>query len=139
MNWFHRLLNPHCQHCIELDEDNFQKSKFCNTCESLKNENAFLRDQVKTLMDSILHPSVPIEAVVNTEDIKPLNNPRKPFSVIRNVLESADRLKAKQRDEQLLKVAAKPDSAITNDEGKVDINKVAEELNNIDKEIANVN
>lgn len=138
INWFHRLFNPHCLHCIELDEDKFQKSLYCQSCESLKNENAYLREQNKLLLDKIVNPTIPSEPVINTDDLQPIQPMRKPFSVIRNELERADRLKAKEIDDRLKQQIAKPDtSPITNDEGVVDISKVTKELENIDKEIAN--
>jgi hypothetical protein len=139
INWFHKLFNPHCIHCIELDEDKFQKSLFCNSCESLKSENVFLREQNKQLLDKLINPIQSIEKETNTDDLKPIYPVREPFSVIRNRLEREDRELAKQKDIQLIKNAAKSDngSSITNDEGKIDLIKVREELANIDKEIMN--
>ena len=136
MNWIHRLFNPHCIHCIEQEEDKFQKSTFCSSCESLKNENNFLRQQNKLLLDKIINPNVSIEPTINTDDLKPLKS-YKPFSVIRNELETKDRELARVRDEQLIKnKAAKPDpSPIANDEGKVDIDLVNKELETMNQEI----
>lgn len=121
MKWIHRLFNPHCPHCIQEDD----------------REINFLRQQIKDLQNYILHPSVPIEPIVNTDDLKPLQSSRKPFSIIRNELEQADRLKAKQLDEQILaNAAAKADvSPIVNDEGKVDPKLVEKELEAMNQEI----
>lgn len=145
MKWIHCLFNPHCLICseedrirleVELEKKHIDNS--CFTCEVLKNENVFLKQQVKDLQDHILHPSIPVEPTINTDELKPLNPLRESFSVIRSRLEKEDRLKAKQMDEQLLaNKAAKIDpSPIVNDEGKVDINLVEKELENMNKEIA---
>lgn len=137
INFIHRLLHPHCVECIIEAKEKFEELTYCNTCESLKNENVFLRQQIKDLQDHILHPSIPIESNINIDELKPIQPLRKPFSVIRNELEQADRQKAKQIDEQLLKnAAAKVDpNPIVDSEGKVDINLVNKELEQMNQEI----
>lgn len=144
MKWIHRLFNPHCPVCIEEDRirlevelEKYTSDNTCNTCESLKSENTFLRQQVKDLQDHILHPSIPSEPVINTDELKAIRPLHKPFSIIRSELETADRLKAKQIDEQLKQQAAKSDviSSIVNDEGKIDSNLVEKELENMNREI----
>lgn len=155
INFFHRLFNPHCPDCIYEIQRQFERDTLlkadelskeieltefnlkCNTCESLKSENVFLRQQVKDLQDHILHPSVPIEPTINTDDLKPIHAVREPFSIIRSRLEQADRQKAKLIDEQLLATAAaKVDSSpIVNDEGKVDSKLVEQELANMNQEL----
>lgn len=137
--WWHHITRPHCEQCVIENEDNFQKSLYCNSCESLKSENNFLREQNRILLDKLVNPSVPSEPIVNDETLKPLTNYRKPFSVIRQELEKADKLEAARRDKEILeKVAAKPDttvSPIVDEDGKIDPKKVEAELENLDKEI----
>lgn len=140
MNWFHRLFNPHCPICIEENRIKLEQNNTCKTCDVLREENLFLKGQVQELQNHILHPSIPTEPIVNTEELKPITNYRKPFSVIRQELEAADKLKAKELNERIIKEqAAKPDtsSPIVNDEGKIDPKLVEQELNNIDQEINN--
>lgn len=147
MNWIHRLFNPHCPTCmeedrikLELEQERYHRDNECDSCKSLSSENAFLREQVRELQDHILHPSIPNEPIVADDTLKPVTNYRKPFSAIRKELEQADKLKAKVRDEQLIKEAAKPDiNPITDDEGKVDPAKIIAELESMDKEIRNAN
>ena len=115
-NWFHRFLNPHCEHC----HDEREESKVCKSCEVLKEQLASVTHQNKQLMDRLLNPPVQIESSKPPIEITPPRNI--PWNVRRQMLEAEDREKAK-----LMREAPKP--VLTEDlEKELDI--VAKEREN---------
>jgi hypothetical protein len=90
MNWFHKLLNPHCEHC----RDESRENKVCLSCETLKSELAAVRFQNEQLMKNILeivHPA-PVPLVERKEvEFKPLVTS---WRVKQQMLQENDRLAA---------------------------------------------
>lgn len=94
--FFHRLFNPHCEHCIE--------ERVCKTCEVLKFEVDRLRSENERLLNRILEK--PVQEIERTVAPEPVSTPRVSlWSVKKQMLEAEDRAKA-----QILKKAAKPDN-----------------------------
>jgi len=88
-NWFHRLFNPHCPHCL----DEMKESKVCASCETLKEQLESITHEKNKLLDRLLAPPV-VETVVQPvrEVTKPVNVP---WTVRRQMLEKEDREKAR--------------------------------------------
>lgn len=101
MNWFHRLFNPHCPHCKEMDDEN----KICNSCEHLKimleQSNIERKELLNKLLNKDNQSSPP---VMNDEPKEPQLMKRNiPWNVRRQMLEKEDREKAR-----LMRDAPKP-------------------------------
>ncbi len=97
VKFFHELRHPHCEHC----KDEYRDYILCESCESLKMENARLTDMVDKLLDRVLE-----KPVVETTSASPMaiSKPSHvPWNVRRQLLESEDRKKA-----QLMKDAPTP-------------------------------
>ncbi len=91
--FFHELINPHCQHCIDERREN----KICSSCEILQLQVARLQYENEKLLSKILEK--PVEEIkINTEDLKPIQNKAMPWRVRQQALEREDR-----RTAQLLK------------------------------------
>lgn len=89
IKWLHHLLQPHCEHCIELARE----ARVCNSCESLKLYIARLELEKDRLLNEVLHKPEPIAAVEETE-LKPILPRYVPFRVRQQELEANDRKKA---------------------------------------------
>jgi len=104
VNFFHRLFNPHCEHCIE----EARELKHCDSCDILKMQLALKTDECNKLMDRLLNP--PTQEPVN----EPLVNVTRPnptryttWAVRKQMLEQEDKKKA-----ELLRQAPKPSSSV---------------------------
>jgi hypothetical protein len=112
MNWLHRLLNPHCEHCLKELELN----QHCKTCDVLQYEVERLRAENERLLSRVLHiPEREPERLVAPEP-QALRPGAMTWAVRRQMLEAEDREKAK-----LINKAPQPDDTI---------NKLEEELLN---------
>ncbi len=110
-NWLHRLLNPHCPHCVEER----QEDKVCSSCEILKAQLEIVNHEKTRLMDRILEKPAP--EPVREPPMVTLPNKNIPWSVRRQMLEAEDREKAK-----LMRDAVKPQPVSTDDlEKEMDI------------------
>ena len=93
INWFHRLLNPHCLHCIEAARE----SRICNSCEILKTQleiTAYEKKQLLRTIEIINTPAV-AEVVVQQEERTEAVMPRQvPWHIRREMLEKQDRVAA---------------------------------------------
>jgi hypothetical protein len=97
-NFFHRLFNPHCPHCIEEAERN----KKCDTCDVLRVQLELANVQNQQLLDRL---TAKPEQVVSGPPA-PISRPMHvPWSVRRQMLEQADKEKARAMTQ-----AAKPDT-----------------------------
>lgn len=111
MNWLHRLFNPHCEHCLDLERD----EKICQSCETLKDEVAHLRNENRKLIESITAKPEPEE--VRIQAPVPISPKRAvPWAVRKQMLEQQDREKARA-----LANAAKPNV-------KVDVEDLEKEM-----------
>ncbi len=118
MNWLHKLLNPHCSHCI----DELREKKICSSCEILKMELSRVRDDNDRLLDRILEkPVQPIESDKPANITKPANVP---WRVRQQMLEEQDRVKA-----NLLKNAPKPSQSIESLEQELGVDDAVREGN----------
>ena len=94
INFFHKLLNPHCPHCREEKYED----RICQSCEVLKDEIARLRAENNKLLDSILNPRSNEPArEVDLAGLKPLRSSHVPWNTRRQMLEVADRDTAEKR------------------------------------------
>lgn len=99
-NFFHRLFNPHCPHCIEEAERN----KKCDTCDVLRIQLELANMQNQQLLDRLT--ARPVE--VQSGPPVPISRPKHvSWSVRRQMLEQADREKARA-----MTGAAKPDDEV---------------------------
>lgn len=93
-NFFHRLFNPHCEHCREKEE----LDAHCETCEVLKQELAFLRQERNILLDKLLNKDIVDQSAdkeVDLENFKSLRPTHVPWAVRKQMLENEDRQQAK--------------------------------------------
>lgn len=119
VKFFHELINPHCQHCMQLENAKREQDAInqeielvkqneslrCRGCESLERQIAVLLEQNSKLTDKIVNPN-PIIASTNSEITpRPLHRGPTPFRMIKETLENESRARA-----QALKQAAQPDS-----------------------------
>lgn len=101
INFFHKLFNPHCPHCKEIDDEN----KVCLSCEHLRLMLEQSNIERKQLLDRLLNKDNPIMIPVAPEEMKEpqLMKRNIPWNVRRQMLEKEDREKAK-----LMRDAPKP-------------------------------
>ncbi len=67
INFFHKLLNPHCPDCRQ-DE---LEARICSSCETLRSELASVRHENQQLLKSLLEITSPIKPVVVTQEVNP--------------------------------------------------------------------
>lgn len=101
MKFWHKLFNPHCQHCY----DELIESKICNNCEYLKMQIAKLQQDNDKLLNELITPKEIINNSLEESSLpQPLNTSRFiPFSIKRQELETRDRKLANQQAEELKK------------------------------------
>lgn len=104
MNWFHRLLNPHCPDCKE----ELRENKINPVEEALKLENARMQEMIDRLFDRLLEKP---ETVVQGEPAKTTRPAYVPWRVRQQMLEREDREKARAMRE-----VPKPDAVIADAE-----------------------
>lgn len=86
MNWFHKLLNPHCEHCLE--------ERINPEVEYLKAELSRLQDKYDRLVERLVNP-IPVKSETDTvsdNNLEPLRSGYKPWSQKRAELERATKL-----------------------------------------------
>ncbi len=116
MNWLHKFLNPHCEHC----HDEYLDSMVCDSCNTLRQENAALRKHNDQLIQSLLEVVKPkVEPVImqSTEVIKPVNTGIN-WRARKHMLETED----KQAAEILRKKNAEMSPSIEKLEEELEIN-----------------
>ena len=89
MNWFHKFLNPHCPEC----RDEILDAKVCDSCNTLRQENAALRKHNDQLIQSLLEVVRPkVEPVIQMpiEVVKPVNSGMN-WRARKHMLETEDR------------------------------------------------
>lgn len=97
-NFFHKLLNPHCEHCREQEELEFQRRTFNPIIEHLKDEIARLQrhnDLLMQKLESVKQNDVTVEATTNSEPPVPIRPNRTPWIIKQRELEAEDRNKAR--------------------------------------------
>lgn len=103
--FFHRLFNPHCEHCREER----QETKVCSSCETLRQQLEIANHEKEKLLERILEKPEP---EVNTQPIPVTQAKNIPWNVRRQLLEAEDRVKAK-----LMRDAPKPIEELEKDLG----------------------
>lgn len=92
MKWLHRLLNPHCIHCIE----ELRENRICNSCETLRNQLADSNAERIRLFELIIKKETPDnQSVPYTEPLKPTTSRFTPWSTRKQILETEDKEKAR--------------------------------------------
>ena len=88
MNWFHKFLNPHCPEC----RDEILDDMVCDSCNTLRQENAALRKHNDQLIQSLLEFVRPkVEPVIQmVEQPKPINT-RINWRARKHMLETEDK------------------------------------------------
>lgn len=117
INFFHKLFNPHCEHCREEEKEN----RICGPCEDKKLEMARMQEMIDKLLDRLLEKPEVIQ-----EEHRPANITKPtyvPWSVRKQILEEQDRHKAK-----LMKEAPKPDPQVEADIKSLEVDLGVEEL-----------
>lgn len=98
INFIHRFLNPHCEHCIIEDERKFQQSSFNPVVEYLKDEVARLQRLNDNLTAQLLDSKKPETEITGDTTLtppKPVRPIRAPWMVKQKELEAEDRNKAR--------------------------------------------
>lgn len=89
IKFFHKLFNPHCEHC----KDEYRDSMICDSCEILKEQLALLNHTNEQLMKRLLDkPEEVNQAPPTLSVVKPKGSI--PWAVRRQLLESEDRKRA---------------------------------------------
>jgi hypothetical protein len=96
MNWLHRLLNPHCEHCIE----EARESRICHSCETLTRQLEIVQYEKKQLLNKILNTPEPGLVHEPIRPPEPITTKNVPWEVRKNQLEVLDREKALARQLQ---------------------------------------
>jgi len=118
--FFHELMNPHCPHCMQLEEIKTEEIKYCKTCEVLQMELA----RANTRIDALLTKSVatPENALVGNEVKQNIIQTRHvPWHIKQQQLEEESRIRA-----NALRKAAIPD--VENEPLKQSVDKLENEL-----------
>lgn len=118
--FFHELWNPHCEHCLIIEETkqaHVEESARCRSCESYERQIAVLQEQNSNLVNKIINPNPMFQQPQVTEiQPKPLRRGPVPFAVIRQSLESESRAAV-----AAAKNAAVPDAPKVNESKEIEI------------------
>ena len=114
--WLHHLLNPHCEHCLLIE----QEKRICLSCETLRTQLAEANYEKKQLLNRLLSQPLATEQVTKQSlgfevesESKPLPSKRLPWPAQRARLEEEDRLKKLQLDnEAQLKARIEKENAL---------------------------
>lgn len=118
IKFFHQLWNPHCPNCaLEL-----QESKFCNSCETMREQISQLNSQNLILLNRLVNPT-PVTVVDKEEKVQPPLKTSQfiPYAVRRQMLEEQDRNEARilRENESKLDTNSKEQKEIEELEKKV--------------------
>jgi len=91
IKFFHRLLNPHCDHCIE----EARESKICPTCEVYRSQLELANHEKKLLLETIEKINNPIIEEKEFPHTEPIQSRTTPWPIQRKILEREDRIAAK--------------------------------------------
>lgn len=95
-NWFHRLFNPHCLHCLE--------DKINPEVEYLRRELSNVQDKYDRLVERLVNPpQVKVEEKKELEELEPLRSKYVPWAQKRAELERATRLEDLSARDQALR------------------------------------
>lgn len=103
INFFHKLFNPHCEHCREEKKEN----RICAPCEDKKLEMARMQEMIDKFLDRLLEKPEVIVGTTPTNISKPVFVP---WRVRQQMLQEQDKATAK-----LMREAPKPDPKVEAD------------------------
>jgi hypothetical protein len=92
--FFHELINPHCSHCLELQEIEREEKNHCNTCEVLSMQLAVANKRIDDLISKISQSESNEVKTVEDKPRQVIQTQRLPWSVIKNSLETKSKIKA---------------------------------------------
>lgn len=109
MKWFHHLFNPHCPDC----KDERLDSLVCDSCNTLRQENAALRKHNDQLIQALLDKVKDKEEVIPQQVVitQPVN-PNLSWRARRHLLEQEDRKSAELLKEKRKEMAAVPITSV---------------------------
>ena len=93
IRWIHHLLEPHCPHCREEEQD----KSICQSCEPLKHQLEIANYEKKQMMETILRMSNPqsMLPIAKAEIPEQIKSRTIPWVVRRQMLEAEDRERAR--------------------------------------------
>jgi hypothetical protein len=99
VNFFHRLFNPHCVHCMEEDQVAMELArgdKQCKSCDTLHTQLDIVNFEKKALLDQLIALTNPkIETIQQpTTEYQPVKPKTIPWRVKQQMLEESDRARA---------------------------------------------
>ena len=89
INFFHRLFNPHCEHCKEEQQEN----RVCSSCETLREQLRIANHTNEQLISRLLEKPT-VEATQQRAPQMASKPTMVPWNVRRQMLEQEDRAKA---------------------------------------------
>jgi len=128
MMWLHKLLNPHCQHCLEQEEKQYERDRDDPLIEHLREEIARLQidnDKLINRLMELTQPKPP-EIERTREDtkgpqlVRPVTH--RSWRVRQQMLEEQDRATARQLAEK------KKEMSESQTQGPLTIEKIEQEL-----------
>lgn len=112
LNFFHRLFNPHCEHCRQEDIEDNEVFEHDPRVEILERELASVKAERDKLLDVILKREEPEEIELPTNPLpKPVRVRHVPWAVRREMLEKEDRKAARDKAERLAELSETPRTA----------------------------
>lgn len=104
----HRFLNPNCDHCVHLDELEFERkreSTHCQSCDTLRQMLDTANREKERLLDLIIEKNKPEPRYEGSEVLNPIRTAQLPWRARQAMLEAEDRKKAQvlREHQELLK------------------------------------
>lgn len=134
IGWIHRLLNPHCEHCLRLQliregkldildrlDEAKREEKNCESCDTLRRQLEIRNHEYEQLLQQILNPPKP--EVVQQKPVDVTRPTNVPWRLRRQMLETEDRKAA-----ELMNKAPKPQEVPPTVTGGSDVEQLEKEL-----------
>lgn len=124
MNWFHKFFNPHCPECRDEKLDN----QICDSCNTLRQENANLRKHNDQLIQALLDKVKDKEEVIPQQIVvtQPINN-NLSWRARRHMLETEDKKSAELLKEKRKEMAT-PIKSVTELESELGVEEDASKV-----------
>lgn len=89
INFFHKLFNPHCEHCAEERRE----AKYCSSCDTLRRQLELKTYECEELLNRLLNPPIPeVTEKTPVEVTRPARNVT--WGIRQRLLEQEDRARA---------------------------------------------
>jgi hypothetical protein len=95
VNFWHRLLNPHCPDC--------EKERICQSCETLRLQLDIANKEKERLLQSIIQLNKPLEMIQEKLELEPIKSRYTPWAVKREMLEREAKQQNQERTEEIIK------------------------------------